>query len=286
MLLEWHHLPQMTQAAFYLWGLPEVDLLASFHTTQCQHYYTLETPLPLEALRLNAFNHPWMFQVSYVFPPATSVSLVLSKFLAESVKGQLRLLILVAPCWIEAPWLPTILNMLVDIPWQCPIIKDLVMDVSVGHVLKCLSYLHLTHWLFRDMCCADGFSSSVSQEVVKATQVSTSKVYQQCWKKWAGWCAQEGVPNNAISAPKIANFLVHLFRAGMAWHTIGIYHFAISAILEPDHLHKASNHPVISKSIHHLYLQYPPSYKHFDPWDVKHLVSLLQSWAPASSHCF
>ena len=75
--------------------------------------------------------------------------------LAEHVKGQLRLLILVAPCWMEAPWLPTVLNMLADIPQCCPIIKDLVLDVSVGYVLKGLPYLHLTLWLLRDVCCMD-----------------------------------------------------------------------------------------------------------------------------------
>ena len=32
------------------------------------------------------------------------------------------LLILVAPCWMEVPWLPTVLSMLEDIPHQCPII--------------------------------------------------------------------------------------------------------------------------------------------------------------------
>ena len=49
-LLEWHLLPQVAQGAFHLWGLPEVGLLASFCSTQCQHYYTLESPLPLGAL--------------------------------------------------------------------------------------------------------------------------------------------------------------------------------------------------------------------------------------------
>ena len=73
-----------------------------------------------------------------------------------------------------------------------------------------------------------GFSSSVCQAVVGATWASTSKVYQQCWMEWAGWCAWQGVPNNAISAPKLANFLVHLFQVVLAWHTIGIYHSAIS----------------------------------------------------------
>ena len=89
MLPEWHLLPQVAQAAFHLWGFPEVDLLASSHSTLCQHYYTMESPLPLGALELNAFNHPQMFQVSYMFPSPALVPLVLSKFLAEHVKGQL-----------------------------------------------------------------------------------------------------------------------------------------------------------------------------------------------------
>ena len=38
---------------------------------------------------------------------------------------------------------------------------------------------------------------------------------------------------------------------GLAWHTIGIYHSAISAFLEPLCIHKAFNHPVISKLMHH-----------------------------------
>ena len=97
LLLEWHLLPQVAQAAFHLWGLPEVDLLASSHSTQWQHYFTLETPLLVGALGLNAFSHPWNFQVSYVFPPLALVPLFLSKFLAEHVNGQLRHLLLVPP---------------------------------------------------------------------------------------------------------------------------------------------------------------------------------------------
>ena len=110
-----------------------------------------------------------------------------------------------------------------------------------------------------------------------ATQTPTSRVYQQCWKEWANWCAQQGLPNDAISASKLANFLLHLFQVGLAWHTIGIYHSAISAFLEPHQIHKDSNHLVISKLMHHVYLQHPPSHKQFDPWDVEHLLFLLES---------
>ena len=56
---------------------------------------------------------------------------------------------------MEAPWLPTVLTMLEDIPWQCPVVKHFIMDVLVGQVLRGLPYLHLTLWLPRDMCCPD-----------------------------------------------------------------------------------------------------------------------------------
>ena len=120
-------------------------------------------------LGLNAFSHPWTFQVSYVFHPLALVPPVLSKFLAEHVNGQLRHLILVALCWMAAPWLPTILNMLADVPWWCPIVKDHIVDVSVGQALKGLQYLHLTLWQLSNMCYANRFSSSVCQAVVGAT---------------------------------------------------------------------------------------------------------------------
>ena len=176
MSLEWHLLPQVAQTAFHLWDLPEVDLLASSHSTQCQHYYTLESALPLGAMGLNAFNHPWTFQVSYVFPPPALVPLVLSKFLVEHVKGQLRWLILVTPCWMEAPLLPTVLNILADISWWCPIRKDLIMDVSVGHVLKGLPYLHLTLWLLSIVCYTD--KGSLPQSI-KQWQVQLEHLHQR-----------------------------------------------------------------------------------------------------------
>ena len=236
LLPEWHLLPQVAQAAFCLWGLPEVDLLASSHSTQCQHYFTLETPLPLGALGLNAFSHPWKFQVSYVFPPPALVPLVLSKFLAEHVNSQLRHLLLVAPCWMEAPWLPTALSMLADIPQQCPIIKDLVVDVLVGQVLKGLRYLHLTLWLLSDVCYAD--KGSLPQSV----------------RWWWGQlkCLHHGSTSSA---------------GGSGWLVCS------TGFTKQCHL----------KLMHHFYLHRPPSRKWFDPWDVEHLLSLLESWAPASS---
>ena len=45
------------------------------------HCCTLVNPLPLGAFRLNAFIHPWTYQMSYVFLSPVLVPLVLSKLL-------------------------------------------------------------------------------------------------------------------------------------------------------------------------------------------------------------
>ena len=62
---------------------------------------------------MNAFNHPWTYQLNYVVHPPALVSSVLSRFLADHVTGHLRLL--VTPYWVEASWLSTFLSMLEDI---------------------------------------------------------------------------------------------------------------------------------------------------------------------------
>ena len=64
MLPEWHLLPQVAQAAFYLLG-PSRDGPAgilSFHSMPALLHLGISTTSG--GLGLNAFNHPWMFQVS------------------------------------------------------------------------------------------------------------------------------------------------------------------------------------------------------------------------------
>ena len=135
LLLEWHLLPQVAEETFHLWGLPEVDLwhllilLNASIISLWKHNY-------LWGLGVECLQPSLDFSGKLLFLPLALVPLALSKFLAEHVNSQLRHLILVAPCWMEAPWLPTVHNMLADVPWLCPIVKDLIMDVSVGQALK------------------------------------------------------------------------------------------------------------------------------------------------------
>ena len=50
---------------------------------------------------------------------------------------------------MEAPWLSSVLNILEDVPHQCPIVKDLAMDILVCQVFKGLPCLYL------NLCCSE-----------------------------------------------------------------------------------------------------------------------------------
>ena len=64
---KWHLIPHVVQVAYHLWDQLEMNLLASSCTKHGQNYYTLEDPLLLEGLGLNAVNYPWTYQVDMCF---------------------------------------------------------------------------------------------------------------------------------------------------------------------------------------------------------------------------
>ena len=105
---------------------------------------------------------------------------------------------------MEAPWLCKVLNMLEDMPWYCPVVKDVVMDVSVGQVLKGLPYLHCCSEL-----CRQGFSSSTCQAVVGGI-----KCLPAMFERIGRLVCSRGHTENAISANKLVFWFIHL---GLAW---------------------------------------------------------------------
>ena len=146
----------------------------------------------------------------------------------------LTTVILVAPCWIKAPWLPTVLNMLEDASHQCPIMKDLIMDISVCCMLKGLPFLHLTLWLLRDVCGID--KSSLPQSVrqwqgqLKHLQPkSTSSVGKNRWVY-----VLKRVYQTVHSVPNLADCLVNLFRVD--WFGIPLTFIALLYQLFWNHI--------------------------------------------------
>ena len=150
--------------AFPHWCQLGVALLASLNTNHCQQYYTSEIQLPLAAWGLDAFNHPWKYQVSYLLSPCIRFPSSL-----QLCGGTCNRLTSNGPhTFLDGDsWLPTVLNILEDIPPQVYLCKRSQQE--------CFSK--------------------------PAIFIATFKPLQQCWKEWAGWGGWEGVKNNAIYVP-------------------------------------------------------------------------------------
>ena len=69
-------------------------------------------------------------------------SCISSSIYVQISDGTFYTSILVAPCWMEVPWLSTVLNMLEDILYQCPVITDLIRDCLVSQALNGLLSLY------------------------------------------------------------------------------------------------------------------------------------------------
>ena len=174
--------PSHGSSGFHLWGLPEVDLLASSHPTQCQHYFTLETQLPPGALGLNAFisGRLCVFSSSISFSSSVQVS-------GRTCQGSTQTFYS-GGTMLEGGSLASHSSQHVE---RCS-------SVLSHHIRSCHGCVGRPHTqglaisafnpLAPQRCVLHrlGFSSSVCHAVSGAIWGSMMKVYHQCWKEWAG----------------------------------------------------------------------------------------------------
>ena len=128
---------------------------------QCQQYYTLENPLPLGALGLNTFNHSWTSGELCVFfscissPSSVQVSGRSCHSSAQISYASGTLLDGGSFSSYSSQYFGRHSSMVSKNKKSYP-------GCFSRLVLKGMQSLHLTLWLFRDMCCADKGSLSWS----------------------------------------------------------------------------------------------------------------------------
>ena len=176
----------ITKAVFHLWGQLEVDLLASLCTHQSA-FYTLENPLPLEALGLNAFNHPWIHTASSSSSFSSPGSIhVLGRMCHRSVQISYSGGALLAGGFLASHSFKHVgrgsssESHCKEPCHGCLGESGTQGSVEQGRSVTELNQLAAQRYLLHQQ----GFFSFVSQVVTGATQVSMTKVYQQCWREW------------------------------------------------------------------------------------------------------
>lgn len=79
-------------------GIPEIDLFATYQTKQCDRYFSWKADPMSEGI--DAFTQNWDCKF-YAFPPLNLIGKTLNKILNDKVEG-----IIVAPYWTTQSWYP------------------------------------------------------------------------------------------------------------------------------------------------------------------------------------
>ena len=106
-----------------------IDLFAS----RCAHQldkYVSWNPDPY-AWEVNAMTIDWNMEGIFCFPPFCMISLILAR-----LRQQKATMVLVAPQWPQQVWYPTLMEMLVEIPFKLPRIPNIVSDPATGRIMN------------------------------------------------------------------------------------------------------------------------------------------------------
>lgn len=137
---EWHLTHKTARRVFKRWTRPSWDLLASADSTKAPYYFSLDRDDP-EAQGADAFMQSWgnLRGPIYVFPPPQLLPQVLAKVVTEEIE-----VMLIAPCWEDAAWLPELLALSTAQPRRLP--PDAVTVGESGQPPPKAKDLRLTAW--------------------------------------------------------------------------------------------------------------------------------------------
>ena len=169
-------------------GLPVANLFASRVNHQIPEFVSWR-PEP-EAIATDAFNTPWDFPLTYLFPPFYLIPMCLRKVMQEQVDC-----ILIAPVWRSWPWYPALLSILIECPLLLPqgrrILKlprtDKDSSPSLPEEIPVSSMEN-----FRKSLQNKGFPEKVSKILLSSWRSNTAKQYESAWKGGVAGVVKKG----------------------------------------------------------------------------------------------
>ena len=132
---------------------------------------------------------------------------------------------------------------------------------------------------------AAGFSSDVARRLTRARRGSSLRIYQSKWSLYRRWCFDKGHSVSNPSIPKVAEFLLWLWRSkGLSLSAIKGYRSMLSAVFKfrlPD----LGEHHVLRSLLRSFAIERPRKSIVPPPWDLdavlRHLMS--DAYEPLSS---
>uniref|UniRef100_A0A8D8YZ93 Polyprotein P3 n=1 Tax=Cacopsylla melanoneura TaxID=428564 RepID=A0A8D8YZ93_9HEMI len=143
-LPDWHALPLLTKLVFHRWGVPDIDLFATYQSKVVPRYVSLD-PLDRQAAFIDAFSKDWKdWKLAWVFPPPPLLPQVL-----HHLNRATGLFIVVAPRWQKTFWRADLKSRAIAPPFAVQDPRSQVIDLSTGLPPPLAENLMLEIWLIR-----------------------------------------------------------------------------------------------------------------------------------------
>ena len=221
---------------------------------------------------------PWDGLQDYAFPPFGLLQCVIAK--VQQSRG--LELTLVAPLWLQHPWFPDLLELLVAVPVFLPRRKDLLRQPHFHRFHQNLPVLRLTAYRISS---APPAPSAVARQLAHCRRSSTRVNYQAKWAVYRAWCARHGHSVSRPTVLKVVSFLLYLHRSlSLSYSSIASYRSMLSVVFRFV-LPELSSHFVLWDLLRSFHLERPLPSSCVSPWDLSLVLSFLRGppFEPLSS---
>ena len=126
---------------------------------------------------------------------------------------------------------------------------------------------------------AAGFSARVARHLGRSRRSSSLAAYQSKWSIYRRWCWDQGHSSSNPSIPKIADFLLWLWREkNLSLSAVKAYHSVLSAVFS-FRLPSFSDDPSLRSLLHSFAIERPRSPGGPPSWDLDKVLHHLMSSA-------
>ncbi len=188
--------------------------------------------IPVPALGIDAFAHPWPNVSLYAFPPIKLIPAVLCRLKVSGAR-----LLLIAPFWPSQTWFSELIPLLYSASLGNSDQAGLTVPASgqdLASSTRALKIVSMAHTGPRAVI--DSLPAEVQETIASTRASATRKLYSSKWGVFESWCLTRAIdPVNCPVGP-VLEFLQERLTAGVAATTLRVYVAAIAAQRELDEI--------------------------------------------------